>query len=80
MSEWLKNYLYNALCWLSQGANALLLGGDPDESLSSRIGKSIRAGGTWSMVPLPSLLKSHFLWSIEDDRGTNSAAKRASRG
>jgi len=76
----LRNYAYNALCLASQAANTLLLGGDPDESLSSRAGKSIRDGGWVSDVPLPEWLRAHFLWSIEDDRGDASAWLRREIG
>ncbi|TAD90977.1 MAG: hypothetical protein EAZ99_04090 [Alphaproteobacteria bacterium] len=39
-----KNYAYNVHVALSQALNAVLLWGDPDESLSGRIGKAAVAG------------------------------------
>jgi hypothetical protein len=40
----LRWYLLNAGCWVSAGFNALVLGGDWDETTSSRMGRAIRAG------------------------------------
>lgn len=72
----IRNYAYNVFVSLSQLANTALLFGDPDETVSGRIGKSIAAGGFWSHVPLPAFLLRHFLQSVEPDRGSNSARKR----
>lgn len=74
----LVNYLYNLHVALSQLINTLL-GGDPDESLSGRIGKSIAAGGLAARVPWPAVLRRHWLASIEPDEGGNSARGRQER-
>ena len=72
----LRNYAYNVFVSVDQLMNAALLFGDPDETVSGRIGKSIEAGGFWSRVPWPQWLLCHFLQSVERDRGSNSARKR----
>jgi hypothetical protein len=72
----IRNYAYNVFVSVDQLVNAALLFGDPDETVSGRIGKSIAAGGFWSCVPLPAFLLKHFANSIERDRGSNSAAQR----
>ena len=74
----LLNYLYNLHVALSQLINTLL-GGDPDESLSGRIGKSLVAGGWAARVPWPALLRRHWLAAIEPDEGGNSARGRRER-
>jgi hypothetical protein len=77
MMRFLKAYLYNLALSLSQCANAVLLAGDADESLSSRIGKALR-DERWWVRPLrlwPRFV-SHCLASIEDDEGGRSAARR----
>lgn len=73
------NYLYNLANALSQFINAAVFLGDPDESLSGVIGKSIERGGWASRVPWPRWLRNHFTSSIEDDRGDNSAFRRQYR-
>lgn len=72
------NYIYNLHVALSQLANTLL-GGDPDESLSGRIGKSIEAGGWAARVPWPAMVRRHWLASIEPDEGGNNALRRRER-
>ncbi|WP_040586089.1 hypothetical protein [Allomesorhizobium alhagi] len=54
------SYAYRVGSALSCLGNALI-GGDPSESLSLVIGRSILASGFWSRVPLPGCLKAHFL-------------------
>jgi hypothetical protein len=76
MTRVLINYLYNIMVALSQLFNVLVLLGDPDESTSGKLGKSIVAGGVASKIPWPGFLKRHFIASIETDRGRNSAFKR----
>ena len=44
-----KRYILNWLLWLDQGANCLL-GGDPQETLSSRIGKVAADGHKWAVL------------------------------
>lgn len=73
------NYSYNIMVALSNLVNTVIFFGDPDESCSSRIGKSI-SQNTWaSKVPWPSFMKSHFLNSIETDRGSSNAFDRTTR-
>lgn len=73
------NYLYNLGTMLSQAINVVLFLGDPDESCSSRLGKSIEAGGWASRLPWPAAFRSHFVRSIEPDRGHNGALTRSVR-
>jgi hypothetical protein len=40
-------YLVNWLIWLDCGANCLL-GGDPQETISSRLGKAASRGSMWA--------------------------------
>lgn len=72
----LKAYGYNLMVAGSQLANALS-GGDPDESISGRIGKSIVRGGLGGRIPWPKFARDHFVASIEADEGRNSAGKRS---
>lgn len=71
---WPLQYLYNLGVLLSQIINTIL-GGDPDESFSSRTGKAM-ARGNWVAInilgPFLDLIfseKNHALKSIEDDEG-----------
>ncbi len=73
------NYLYNILTLLSQAINTVIFLGDPDESLSGRIGKSYKAGGWAFKVPWPAFMLKHWLASIEPDEGDNSALRRTTR-
>lgn len=75
----LLNYAYNWLTWLSQGVNMAVFLGDPDESCSGRIGKSILRQGWAARVPWPAFLREHFLASVEWDRGGDSAFTRKER-
>lgn len=56
------SYLYNIGVALSRLGNTLI-GGDPGDSLSRRIGTSILGGGFWSHVPMPETLRDHFIRS-----------------
>lgn len=76
MTRVLINYLYNVMVAISQLFNVVVLLGDPDESTSGRLGKSIVSGGLASKIPWPGFMKRHFIASIETDRGRNSAFKR----
>lgn len=78
----ISKWAFNSLIGIDQLFNALT-GGDPDETISSRIGKVKRAnGGTipWSS-PIKRLIDygleivddNHSIESIEDDEGSNSA-------
>ena len=55
IAEYFRNIGWTASCLV----NAEFLG-EPDESLSSRIGRSILSGGAWSYVPMPGWLRAHF--------------------
>ncbi len=70
------NYVYNIFVALDQLVNVVLLFGDPDETISSRVGKSYVKGGWAAKVPWPPWAKRHFTRSIEGDRGQNSTKKR----
>lgn len=53
-------YLYGIGTALSQLANALI-GGEPDETLSLRIGQSMDRGGLASRIPMPVCIRQHFV-------------------
>ena len=67
-------YLWNILVWIDQGLNTLL-GGDPDETLSSRMGKAIRENRCvlckWMCRFLDLFETNHCEKSIEKDEGKN---------
>lgn len=78
----IKKYFWNVLIGLDQFANAILLG-DPDETISSRLGKWLLYPKTsWRFKvakPICKLLNiadpNHCETSIEDDEGDNSVIK-----
>lgn len=72
------NYLYNLAAGLSRLLNAAI-GGDPAETLSSRVGKSLVTGGWAARVPWPWWLRAHFLACIDWRRGGDAAARRRVR-
>ena len=67
-------YFYNLGILVSQGISTLL-GGDPDETLSSRTGKAVIGGNwfaTYLLSPLLDLIfmePNHALNSVEEDEG-----------
>lgn len=66
-------YAYNVALACSQLVSAVL-GGDPDESISSRTGKASRAGKWWfKAVQEPVIdfliVKGHCQQAIEDEEG-----------
>jgi len=67
-----KQYFWNLLIAVDQLANTLLAG-DPDETISSRCGKRVRAGKCYLCGPLCWVLgrldKYHCQKSIEEDEG-----------
>lgn len=71
-------YLFNILISIDQLANALL-GGYPDETISSRVGKLAAQKNCllcrWFCVLLDKLDKNHCASSIEEDEGDTSADK-----
>jgi hypothetical protein len=77
--NFLLNYVYNVGSSLSQLINVVVLFGDPDESLSGRIGKSIRRGGLMARLPWSDWFLKHWFAAIEDEEGGNSALDRPKR-
>ncbi len=75
---WLANWAYNIHVAASQAVNSALLFGDPDESLSGRIGKAALRGARWAQW-LDRLAWHHFILSVEADEGAASAATRTVR-
>ena len=73
----MRRYLFNLLIAIDQGGNAFL-GGNPDETISSRVGKAARGGG-WFAVAMRRLIdwlffnltgeRDHCAHSIEWDEG-----------
>ena len=84
-----KLWFWSVLVWVDQGANTVLgpllnwvldplhLFGDPDETLSSVLGKNVRDGackGCYLTCRLLHLFDSnHCHKSIEDDEGTTNS-------
>lgn len=69
-----KTWLLNILIAIDQFANTVL-GGDPDETISSRAAKSARKGNTWGCVLCKFLHKldpDHCEKSIEHDEGSDA--------
>ena len=71
----MAHYFRNVLVGLDQLANALLAG-DPDETISGRMGKAILRGDCWICRPLCWMLDrldprpdGHCLRAIEADEG-----------
>lgn len=75
----LKRYIWNLLIAFDQGVNTVF-GGDPDETISSRMGKWAKNGENNSgwRKPLYKIAnvivelfeKDHFKKAIEEDEGT----------
>lgn len=85
-------WLWNLLIWLDQGLNAMFgwalnlvlrptvaRFGSPDETLSSVLGKNVRAGACtgcqWICKLLNSVDPDHCTKSIEPDEGDNKTIK-----
>lgn len=58
----MPRYPHNLLAALSQLLNALA-GGSHRDTLCAVIGRSVRDGGAWARLPLPSWFRAHCLWS-----------------
>lgn len=73
----LKKYLWNILISLDQLVNTIL-GGDPDETISSRIGKRQRKGkiAYWLCRMLHMIDPHHCRDAIEEDEGKDAVIKR----
>jgi hypothetical protein len=80
----IRRYLLNVLIAIDQLINAILFG-DPDETISSRLGKTQRGdhGPTWKRIWMPLRLTvdglfylvgdpNHCIRSIEKDEGQNA--------
>lgn len=73
----LRRYLLNVLIGVDQLANAIA-GGDPDETISSRVGKRLReskAGVLWARIVIACTSKKHCVDSIEDDEGKDALSR-----
>jgi hypothetical protein len=70
----ISRYLFNILLWIDQGLNVVFLGGDPDETISSVIGKFYKYHPflAWLRKVLNTLDEDHTEKSREDDEGQNS--------
>lgn len=78
MLHGLRKYVWNLLIALDQLLNTLL-GGDPDEAVSSRLGKAARRGsryGGWLHDLLERFWPGHCRESIEDDEGQDEVEWR----
>lgn len=70
----MRKYLLNLLIAIDQGANTLL-GGDPDETISSRAGKGQAQGKRWACVLcrfLDWFQRDHCAKSIERNEGADA--------
>lgn len=71
----MKKYLYNILIGIDQLSNAIL-GGDPDETMSSRMGKHVARHDSWFCNLVCALLNKiqpgHCIKAIEKDEGKNA--------
>jgi hypothetical protein len=72
----LIRYIWNVLFGIDQLANAIL-GGDPDETISSRLGKHLRNNTScWMCRFLCKFLnlfeKDHCIGAIEEDEGKDA--------
>ncbi len=71
----MRKYLYNILIGIDQLTNAIL-GGDPDETISSRMGKHLAKRDCLLCNLLCALLNKiqpgHCLKAIEKDEGKNA--------
>lgn len=76
----MKKYFWNVLIATDQFVNTIC-GGDPDETISSRMGKWARNGENNSGIKKPLYIvanfivelfeKDHFKKSVEEDEGKN---------
>jgi hypothetical protein len=71
----MKKYILNILISIDQLVNTLF-GGDPDETISSRLGKSPNSIMAKILNPLLNLFqKDHSKKSIEEDEGKDAVSK-----
>ncbi len=74
-----KQYFWNLFIAVDQLGNALLLG-DPDETISSRLGKYVRAGTENKFLIFVAMIldkidPGHCRASIEEDEGKDAVVK-----
>jgi hypothetical protein len=74
-----KKYLFNIAISLDQFVNTLF-GGDPDETISSRMGKHLAKHDkcpfcNWLCGLLNLIQKDHCIKAIEEDEGNDSSFK-----
>lgn len=68
-------YIINILVAIDQAVNAIL-GGDPDETLSSRAWKLAKAGMRWPARVIDRILgRGHCEAAAEEDEGKNKVIK-----
>jgi len=72
----IRKYLVNVLIGIDQLVNAILMG-DPDETISSRMGKLIRANRArwyvrWLAWILDKIDPNHCIDAIEEDEGKDA--------
>ena len=71
----IKRYFKNLLIGIDQLANTIMAG-DPDETISSRAGKKVKAGKTgpwkWLCLVLNKFDENHCQESIEEDEGKDT--------
>jgi len=67
----IRQYIKNILIWIDQGCNVLLLGGDPDETISSVTGKY------WRRFRLLAWLRKGLNWI---DPGHTERTREADEG
>ena len=63
----MKQYLKNLLLTFDQAINVLLLG-DPDESISGRLGRSMRSGKPKWFVPPVAHFVDWLFWTIVKEK------------
>lgn len=74
--RWVRRWFWNVLIAVDQLGNAVT-GGDPDETISSRLGKRVRSGEAgwfarftcWSLGWID---RGHCRASIEEDEGNDA--------
>lgn len=74
MGRWMGRWLRNVLVWLDQGLNVVFLGGDPDETISSVLGKRRHRCRIcdWICRALDRLDPRHCEKSVERDEGADA--------
>lgn len=78
MIHGLKRYLWNICIWMTQTLN-VFTGGDPDEALSSRLGKGEKRGCKFCIFMCRMLDwfdANHCSKSIEHDEGKHAVIKQ----